>query len=42
MMKKIKSVIDENNILNPGKIFTMSPRCEGPMPVRREQIKDFA
>ena len=42
MMKKIKSAIDENNILNPGKIFNISPRCEGPMPVRREQIKDFA
>ncbi len=42
MMKKIKSVMDENNILNPGKIFTISPRCEGPMPSRREQIKDFA
>ncbi len=42
MMKKIKAAIDENNILNPGKIFNISPRCEGPMPVRREQIKDFA
>ena len=28
MMKKIKSVIDENNILNPGKVFSISPRCE--------------
>ncbi|MCS7054148.1 MAG: FAD-binding protein [Ignavibacterium sp.] len=41
MMKKIKSVIDENNILNPGKIFTISPRCEGSLPTRREQIKDL-
>ncbi len=41
MMKKIKSVMDENNILNPGKIFSISPRCEGPMPKRREQIADF-
>ncbi len=41
MMKKIKQSIDENNILNPGKIFTMSPRCEGALPERREQIKDF-
>jgi glycolate oxidase len=41
MMKKIKMVIDPNNILNPGKIFTMSPRCEGSLPVKREQIKDF-
>lgn len=28
MMKKIKAAIDENNILNPGKIFTLSPKCE--------------
>ncbi|HSD64893.1 MAG TPA: FAD-linked oxidase C-terminal domain-containing protein [Ignavibacteriaceae bacterium] len=28
MMKKIKSSIDENNILNPGKIFSLSPKCE--------------
>ena len=39
MMKKIKSVIDENNILNPGKIFTMSPRCEGVLPNNRPGIK---
>ncbi len=38
MMKKIKSVIDENNILNPGKIFSISPRCEGSLPRSREQI----
>jgi glycolate oxidase len=41
MMKKIKCVIDPNNILNPGKIFTMGPRCEGSLPRRREQIEDF-
>lgn len=41
MMKKIKCAIDENNILNPGKIFTISPKCEGHMPTKREQIKDF-
>ena len=41
MMKKIKMAIDENNILNPGKIFTISPKCEGNMPTKREQIKDF-
>ena len=38
MMKKIKSVIDENNILNPGKIFSIAPRCEGTLPFSREQI----
>lgn len=41
MMKKIKAAIDENNILNPGKIFTISPKCEGSLSTRREQIKDF-
>ncbi len=41
MMKKIKSAIDENNIINPGKIFTLSPRCEGSLPVSKAQIKDF-
>jgi glycolate oxidase len=28
MMKQIKSVIDPNNIINPGKIFDISPKCE--------------
>ncbi len=28
MMKKIKSAIDPNNVINPGKIFSISPRCE--------------
>ena len=28
MMKQIKSVIDPNNILNPGKVFDISPKCE--------------
>lgn len=41
MMKKIKLAIDENNILNPDKIFTLKPRCEGALPKNRSQIKDF-
>lgn len=28
-MMKLKKSLDENNILNPGKIITMRPRCEG-------------
>lgn len=41
MMKQIKSVIDKNNIMNPGKIFSISPRCEGSMPRNRETIQNF-
>jgi glycolate oxidase len=41
MMKKIKSVIDPNNILNPGKIFTMGPRCEGFLPKKKEEIREY-
>jgi len=41
MLKKIKSVIDENNILNPGKKLTTSPRCEGNLPFNNKQIKPF-
>ena len=29
MMKKIKQAIDPNNVLNPGKIISLSPKCEG-------------
>lgn len=28
IMQKIKASIDENNILNPGKIFSSKPKCE--------------
>lgn len=41
VMMKIKKAIDVNNILNPGKIFSLSPRCEGTLPIKREQIKNF-
>jgi glycolate oxidase len=42
MMRKIKESIDPNGVLNPGKIFSLHPRCEGPLPRNREQIKKFA
>ncbi len=41
MMKRIKESIDPNNVLNPGKIFSLKPRCEGNLPRSREQIKEF-
>lgn len=41
LMKKVKSVWDPNNILNPGKIFTLKPKCEGKLPSRKEEIKNF-
>jgi len=40
-MIKIKQSIDPNNILNPTKILTIGPRCEGRLPSSREEIKDF-
>jgi len=40
-MKKIKMVVDPNNVLNPGKILTLTPRCEGSLPSTREQIPEF-
>lgn len=40
-MKKIKAAIDPNNILNPDKIFSMKPRCEGSLPNKQNQIGEF-
>ncbi len=41
MMRRIKESIDPNAVLNPGKIFSLKPRCEGPMPRSREQVQKF-
>lgn len=41
MMMTLKRMMDANNVLNPGKIFDLKPRCEGPLPKDREQIKKF-
>ena len=41
MMRNIKSVIDPNGVLNPGKVFSLKPRCEGPMARDQNQIKKF-
>jgi glycolate oxidase len=41
MMQSIKSSMDPNAILNPGKVFSIKPKCEGSLPRNREQIKKF-
>lgn len=41
MMRTLKQMMDPNNILNPGKIFDMKPKCEGTLPRDRETIKKF-
>ncbi len=39
LMKQTKSMLDPNSVLNPGKIISVEPRCEGAMPRSREQIE---
>ena len=33
VMRRIKEALDPNNVLNPGKIFSLAPKCEGKLPV---------
>ncbi len=40
-MKTTKEMLDPNCVLNPGKIISVSPRCEGALPKSREQIDKF-
>ncbi len=39
LMKITKEMLDPNCVLNPGKIISISPRCEGALPKSREQIE---
>ncbi|MCL5021623.1 MAG: glycolate oxidase subunit GlcD, partial [Bacteroidetes bacterium] len=41
LMKTTKEMLDPNCVLNPGKIISVSPRCEGALPKNREQIERF-
>lgn len=41
MMKTLKIMMDPNNVMNPGKIFDLRPKCEGILPSDREQIKKY-
>jgi glycolate dehydrogenase FAD-linked subunit len=41
MMRTLKQMMDPNNILNPGKIFDLKPKCEGTLPRDREQIRKY-
>ncbi len=38
-MKTTKEMLDPNCVLNPGKVISVSPRCEGALPRSREQIE---
>jgi glycolate oxidase len=40
-MKKVKASWDPNNVLNPGKIFSIKPKCEGVLPKFKKDIKEF-
>jgi len=41
MMRTLKTMMDPQNILNPGKVFDLKPKCEGILPRKREEIKKF-
>jgi glycolate oxidase len=41
MMRSLKQVVDPEGILNPGKILSIRPRCEGPLPRDRKQVERF-
>jgi len=41
MMRTLKTMMDPENILNPGKVFDLAPRCEGTLPRDRAAIRKF-
>ena len=38
-MRQTKEMLDPNCILNPDKVISVRPRCEGALPKNREQIE---
>jgi glycolate oxidase len=41
MMRQVKNVLDPNSVLNPGKIFSIKPKCEGSLPKNQEMLKKY-
>ena len=41
MMRKIKMLVDPNAVLNPGKVVSLKPHCEGPLPADQKQLHAF-
>jgi glycolate oxidase len=41
-MKQTKAMLDPNYVLNPGKVISVAPRCEGALPKNRDQIEKIA
>jgi len=39
LMRQTKEMLDPNLVLNPGKIISVRPRCEGALPRSREEIE---
>ena len=39
MMRRIKESINPHGVLNPGKIFSLKPRCEGALPRTKRRIE---